>query len=77
MNALDILCRCGHTEAEHKNWYGYNTARCELCFSKFTFNEWTVLMSKFQTAKVNATWHNYQPDNLTHIEQLAKQKGLV
>jgi len=61
MNELDIICKCGHTKKEHRMDYTSGTQGCRIYIEEF---KWCGC-------------YNYHPDNLLHIEQLAKRKGLV
>lgn len=64
MNELDILCKCGHSKSSH-----FNAGMRSGCSKR---RGWGI----GGTGWVDDC-KEYQPDNLLHIEQLAKQKGLV
>lgn len=61
----DIPCKCGHIEKVHLKYggiIGQPDIMCTDCFYK---------------PGLNGHWHYFNPDNLSYIEKLAKQKGLV
>lgn len=59
---LVIPCKCGHAEQKHKPYIQPMEQYCDSCWG--TDNPMT-------------TFHRFQSDNLSYIEKLAKQKGLV
>jgi len=64
----DILCRCGHGKAEHPKVGRANYYVCNGCFEG-------RIRGILQFGSVECTV--YVPDNLKHIEALAKEKNLV
>lgn len=67
MNVLDILCKCGHSFSQHQREQDSSSCVC-IVPSMGKSSDWEQWADKCM---------KYVPDNLTHIEQLAKQKGLV
>jgi hypothetical protein len=60
----DIVCRCGHKKKEHKKSTSTGSIICEVMDDK------------------NSDYYadecvDYIPDNLMHIEQLAKERKLL
>jgi hypothetical protein len=61
---LNIPCKCGHLEQVHLKHGGITNqpdVMCTECFSQ----------------RNKTHWHYFSPDNLSYIETLAKEKGLV
>ena len=67
MNKFDIPCKCGHLKKEHIEETHIHHAQCEKCFD-----------DSFDDSDDIFPWlHPFQSDNLSYIEKLAEQKGLV
>jgi hypothetical protein len=58
---IDILCRCGHRKKFHQ-YVGLADA------SRPNYHTWCRYCKE---------WHDYCPDNLITIEQLAKERKLI
>jgi hypothetical protein len=59
----DIVCQCGHT----KNVHDYNEQ----------YNDYMCLIKGKNTMIEDCPCFNYIPDNLLHIEMLAKKRKLI
>lgn len=58
---MDIICKCGHNKKVHEHLRGNFVC---LCVGPYT--------------SINdCPCFEYVPDNLSHIENLAKEKGLI
>jgi hypothetical protein len=67
----DILCKCGHAKKDHER---FSNEYCFGCWSK----RWSEKYAhKFHDELDFKFCRQYVPDNLTHIEYLAKEKGLI
>jgi hypothetical protein len=81
MSKNSITCKCGHNKKEHKvphipkhsHTYSDEYFVIDACFAgKLAYNKNGIKFREWECA-----CNQYIPDNLTHIEVLAKQKGLV
>jgi hypothetical protein len=71
---IDIPCKCKHMVGDHfKNMGG--SFSCQSCIDEFNIDpKWKTKMPSL----ADVTWvHNYNPDNLTYIEQIAKERNLI
>ena len=59
---MTIICKCGHAKSLHRNLQPYYPKAC---------------LSKNEDGLYNCICWEYRPDNLLHIERLAKKKGLI
>ena len=74
MNEFDILCKCGHSKSGHSRFGPHTMQDYQSCICWLGRNRGLGLKkTNWRTCKCE----QYQPDNLSHIEQVAKQKGLV
>lgn len=86
MNELDIICKCGHYLKEHNiDCCGKTNIEkgiiCDLnfhcvCLADIDEKCWCKCGCSC-TRKNSCQCSKYRADNLTHVEQLAKQKGLA
>jgi hypothetical protein len=66
---IDIICRCGHSHYESRVAFGgKHSTRTSMCLA-MVFNE--------NDGERYCSCNKYVPDNLLHIENLAKQRNLV
>jgi hypothetical protein len=59
---MDIICKCSHNKKAH--------------FTKFR-EPGICMFLGIDTVKPDCPCMKYTPDNLTHIEELAKEKKLI
>lgn len=67
----DIICRCGHERENHPG--EHPTIKFQVCNDCFMRN----LRANQGLNGIKNSCPKYIPDNLTHIEMLAAQRGLV
>jgi hypothetical protein len=66
----DIPCTCGHYKHFHHRPQG-------MIVGPFVGKDWCEGCSDARPYTPGIMFHNYTPDNLSYIEGLAKEKGLL
>jgi hypothetical protein len=59
---MKVICKCGHIKSLHGNLQPYYPKAC---------------LRKDSEGNFCCMCYEYQPDNLLHIERLAKKRGFI